>query len=181
MKVLIVDNNTGILNVLCEYLTENGIQCDTAENYNEAMDQINNEYDVLFLDYKLNGDSKSGAHVAREFISVYKKQIRVIIMSAYEEVPHVEGVERYIRKDEKDFYKVLVDLVKEPPEPNQDDLIDALKKNTEVTNLFRKDLEKYRDGRRLKFKIITGIVGAILAFGTGLVALLLKIITILKP
>lgn len=56
MKILIVDDERAIRNSLCEILTDEGFDVDTAEDGQSAIDSATKEkYDVIFCDIKMPG------------------------------------------------------------------------------------------------------------------------------
>ena len=55
-KVLIVDDDAAVLRLLCKVVRSNGLEADTAESGEEALDKMAREaYDLLLLDINLHG------------------------------------------------------------------------------------------------------------------------------
>lgn len=90
MKILIVEDETEIAQSIKDYFKPNGVQCETAENYREALDKIGMyDYDCILLDLMLpDGD---GFDILRKLKSE-KKMEGVIIISAKETLDtRIEG------------------------------------------------------------------------------------------
>ena len=55
-KILIVDDDTAVLKLLCKVVRSNGFDCDTVESGEEALKHItDNEYALMLLDINLSG------------------------------------------------------------------------------------------------------------------------------
>ncbi len=55
-KILIVDDDTAVLKLLCKVVRSNGFDCDTVESGEEALKHItDNEYALILLDINLSG------------------------------------------------------------------------------------------------------------------------------
>lgn len=90
MKILIIEDEHEIAQSIKDYFKDNGIQCETANNYNLALNKINNyEYDCILLDLMLpDGD---GFNVLKE-LKLKNKTEGVIIISAKENLEtRIEG------------------------------------------------------------------------------------------
>ena len=82
MKILIVEDEPEIAAVIKQYFKPHGINCETAENYKEAITKINSfDYDCILLDLNLpDGD---GFDLLKD-IKAANKTEGVIIVSAKE-------------------------------------------------------------------------------------------------
>ena len=82
MKILIIEDEREIAQSIKDYFKTNGIQCETAENYNLALTKIDSyDYDCILLDLMLpDGD---GFDILKELKSKNKTE-GVIIISAKE-------------------------------------------------------------------------------------------------
>jgi len=82
MKILIIEDEREISQSIKNYFKTNGIQCETAENYNLALTKINSyDYDCILLDLMLpDGD---GFDILKE-LKAKNKTEGVIIISAKE-------------------------------------------------------------------------------------------------
>lgn len=82
MKILIIEDEQEIAQSIKNYFKDNGIQCETARNYNLALNKIDNyDYDCVLLDLMLpDGD---GFDILRELKKKNKTE-GVIVISAKE-------------------------------------------------------------------------------------------------
>jgi len=82
MKILIIEDEREIAQSIKDYFKTNGIQCETAENYNLALTKIDSyDYDCILLDLMLpDGD---GFDILKE-LKAKNKTEGVIIISAKE-------------------------------------------------------------------------------------------------
>lgn len=82
MKILIIEDEQEIAKGIKDYFKANSIQCETANNYKEAIDKIGSyEYDCILLDLMLpDGD---GFDILRE-LKAQNKTEGVIVISAKE-------------------------------------------------------------------------------------------------
>jgi len=90
MKILIVEDETEIAQSIRDYFKPNGVHCETANNYKEALDKIGMyDYDCILLDLMLpDGD---GFGILRE-LKRNNKTEGVIIISAKENLDtRIEG------------------------------------------------------------------------------------------
>jgi DNA-binding response OmpR family regulator len=90
MKILIIEDEQEIAQSIATYFKTNGVQCETAGNYNLALNKINNyDYDCILLDLMLpDGD---GFDILKELKSKNKTE-GVIIISAKENLDtRIEG------------------------------------------------------------------------------------------
>jgi len=82
MKVLIVDDEEKIRNVIKEYCESSNYECDEAENGNIALEKLKkNDYDILILDIMM--PKMDGFELLKELPKEYK--IPTIILSARDE------------------------------------------------------------------------------------------------
>ena len=82
MKVLIVDDEEKIRNVIREYCESSNYECDEAENGNIALEKLKkNDYDILILDIMM--PKMDGFELLKELPKEYR--IPTIILSARDE------------------------------------------------------------------------------------------------
>ena len=90
MKILIIEDEQEIAQSIKNYFKDNGVQCETAGNYNLALNKIDNyDYDCILLDLMLpDGD---GFDILKELKRKNKTE-GVIIISAKENLEtRIEG------------------------------------------------------------------------------------------
>lgn len=90
MKILIIEDEQEIAQSIKNYFKDNGIQCETAQNYSLALNKIENyDYDCILLDLMLpDGD---GFDILRELKRKNKTE-GVIVISAKENLEtRIEG------------------------------------------------------------------------------------------
>lgn len=90
MKILIIEDETEIAKSIKDYFKPNGVHCETANNYKEALDKIGMyDYDCILLDLMLpDGD---GFDILKE-LKRQNKTEGVIIISAKETLDtRIEG------------------------------------------------------------------------------------------
>lgn len=89
-KVLVIDDEAELAQMLAEFLAEEGHQVDVSLNYNDALNKaMLNKYDAIVCDYSL--DFKSGAQFYSEIGDKQKGALK-FLMSGYIEIPAVEGI-----------------------------------------------------------------------------------------
>ncbi|AWW30990.1 DNA-binding response regulator [Echinicola strongylocentroti] len=101
MKLLIVEDEPGIVNFLKQGFEEEGYQVNSAHDGEKGLDMaVSNNYDVLLLDWMVPG--LSGIEICRAFRKV-NKNVPVIFLTAKDEVADVvfglqAGANDYIKK-----------------------------------------------------------------------------------
>lgn len=101
MRILIIEDETGILNFLKQGLEEESYAIDTAKDGHRGLEMaLSGEYDLLLVDWMLPG--KSGIEVCREFRKSFPK-IPVIFLTARDTVQDTifglqAGANDYIKK-----------------------------------------------------------------------------------
>jgi len=110
--ILIVEDEEGMREALCEWLTEGGYKVETAKNGEDGL-RIISDYDValVLLDLRLPG--KDGISVLKEAKTI-RPQLKVIIITAYpspqtKEAALKEGAVDYLPKpfDLNDLEKLI--------------------------------------------------------------------------
>jgi DNA-binding response OmpR family regulator len=82
MKILIIEDEPEIADDIKQYFMSNGIQCEKAKNYREAIERINMySYDCILLDLKL--PDGEGFEILKELKTLQKEE-GIIIVSAQE-------------------------------------------------------------------------------------------------
>ncbi len=100
-QLLVVDDQPGVLRMICEVLRESGYQVDQATNGNQALSLVRKKkYHLVILDVRMPG--LSGIETLREMRKI-DPGVPVILMTAYEELDDMEeanrlGVVNYLRK-----------------------------------------------------------------------------------
>ena len=80
MKILVVEDELGLLETIREYLEKEGIICETAANFLDAEDKVvDNAYDLVILDISLPGGN--GLDILK-LIKKLHPEMAVIIISA---------------------------------------------------------------------------------------------------
>ncbi|MCK4591737.1 MAG: response regulator [Candidatus Latescibacteria bacterium] len=80
-KILVIDDEEGIRDVLCDFLNRKGYQTTSAADAIEMIVQLNKELpDIIFLDIRL---PKIDGSQLLKLIKQLNKEIIVIMMSAY--------------------------------------------------------------------------------------------------
>ena len=114
-KVLLVDDETDLREVLCYFITEGGFEVQQAESGNEAIDILKkeNEIDLIVSDVRMpNG---SGMDLLKYLDSEHPKKIPTIILTGYSDYSEGEmtdlGAYRVLNKPMK--WKTLISVIQE--------------------------------------------------------------------
>ena len=84
MKILVIEDEADLRNLICETLKKDKFVVESAEDYNSALEKINDyDYDCVVLDIMLPGGS--GLDIL-SYIRDEKKQVSVLIVSAKDSV-----------------------------------------------------------------------------------------------
>jgi len=84
MKILIIEDETALLQTIEEFLKSENFLIESAQEYDSALEKVMNyEYDCILLDIMLPGGS--GLDILRDLKSAHKKQ-PVLILSAKDSV-----------------------------------------------------------------------------------------------
>lgn len=100
-KLLVVDDQMGVLKMLFEAFKDEGYQVELAGSGREAIDKVRREVpDIILMDVKMPG--MNGLEVFRE-IRKFAETVPVVMMTAYGELEIVNealliGVKEYITK-----------------------------------------------------------------------------------
>ena len=105
MKVLLVDDNLDITDLLSKFLKAKGYENVVANDPREGLERIKNEkFDVVFLDIQMPEISGWDIIQALESENILKDQ-KIVIFSAYDfnaaevkELLKKEGIEGYLKK-----------------------------------------------------------------------------------
>ncbi|MDR9414676.1 MAG: response regulator transcription factor [Gracilimonas sp.] len=91
MKLLIVEDNTDLLDNILTYLKREGYLCETAQNYDEAFDKIMSfTYDVVLIDVMIPGGN--GLQILRELKSAHPETGTIIISAKNSLDDKVQGL-----------------------------------------------------------------------------------------
>ncbi len=105
MKVLLVDDNTDITDLLSKFLKAKGYENIVTNNPRDGLERIRNEkFDVVFLDISMPEISGLDIIQALESENILKDQ-KIVIFSAYdfkvgevEELLKKKGIQGYLKK-----------------------------------------------------------------------------------
>jgi two-component system response regulator PilR (NtrC family) len=105
-KVLIIDDEPDIRELLTLTLTRMGLMCDTASDFKQGIESIKqNNYSLILTDMRLpDGD---GIEIVK-FIQKFKSQIPVAVITAY---GNVEGAVNTLKAGAFDYVSKPVDLM----------------------------------------------------------------------
>lgn len=102
MKVLLLEDDIALNDLLNEHLTDKGYHVTLATNGQEALEYLIDEvFDLALLD--INTPMMTGIEVLRTIREEYKNQTPTIILTAYQDIKHLKesfesGVDDYIKK-----------------------------------------------------------------------------------
>lgn len=177
-KILIVENNLGVSKTISELLEERlKASCEQVHNYVEAMKKTDVLYDLLLVDFKLNGDDKTGADFAAEYLRAWPNA-RLIMISGHSPT-HVNGIEEYVQKGRVDFYDYIVEIAERPKrinkaevQPKLDELISVISENTGSKKEIILEIQKVS-----KVDVWIKVHGAIIVAEMGVVIAILYMIS----
>jgi DNA-binding response OmpR family regulator len=144
MRILVVEDETGIANFLRDGLREEGYAVDVTLNGSEAVEALRlNDYDLLLVDWMLPG--MSGIELCREFRK-FDATTPIILISARDSTEDVvfgldSGVNDYVRKPfsfDELLARVRAQLRKGEAESTQLEVGD-LRMDTAAHQVFRGD------------------------------------------
>ena len=144
MKVLIVDDEELIRNVIKEYLKINGFEYDEVSDGIDAINKVkNNNYDIIIMDIMMpKMDGYESVRKIREF----NKQIPVIMLSArgeeYDKLMGFDlGVDDYVTKpfSPKELIARIKAVTKRNEEKNEKYIFDGLVVDTKSFEVFVDD------------------------------------------
>ncbi|MDD3009255.1 MAG: response regulator transcription factor [Arcobacter sp.] len=102
MKVLLLEDDIALSDLLNEHLLDLGYEVVLCTNGQEALEAlIDNKFDIALLD--INTPSITGIEVLKRVRKEYKNHIPIIILTAYQDTKHLKesfenGVDDYIKK-----------------------------------------------------------------------------------
>ncbi len=102
MKVLLLEDDPALNDLLNEHLCDKGYDVTLCMNGQEALENLVSEiFDLALLD--INTPLMSGIEVLKTLRSEYKNQTPIIILTAYQDTKHLKesfesGVDDYIKK-----------------------------------------------------------------------------------
>jgi DNA-binding response OmpR family regulator len=102
MKVLLLEDDIALSDLLNEHLLDLGYEVVLCTNGQEALEAlIDNKFDIALLD--INTPSITGIEVLKRVRKEYKNNIPIIILTAYQDTKHLKesfenGVDDYIKK-----------------------------------------------------------------------------------
>ena len=144
MKVLIVDDEELIRNVIKEYLKINGFEYDEVSDGIDAINKVkNNNYDIIIMDIMM---SKMDGYESVRKIREFNKQIPVIMLSArgeeYDKLMGFDlGVDDYVTKpfSPKELIARIKAVTKRNEEKNEKYIFDGLVVDTKSFEVFVDD------------------------------------------
>jgi len=118
IKLLLVDDEKGITDLLTDFFTSRGFSARAANNGDDALAEIKSERpDIVFLDIKMEG---LGGLEALEMIKAIDPTIKVVMLTMHDETEIIErakelGADEYVTKPLKVGYleKVVMKKVEE--------------------------------------------------------------------
>ncbi len=102
MKILLLEDDLALSDIIEDHLTHEGYDVTLATNGQDALEYlIDNKYDLALLD--INTPILSGIEVLKTIREEYKDQTPAIILTAYQDTRHLKmsfesGVDDYIKK-----------------------------------------------------------------------------------
>lgn len=102
MKLLLLEDDIALSDILNDFLSDNGFNVTLCENGQDALENlIENRFDLAILD--INTPSLSGLEVLIELRNRYKNNIPIIIITAYQDINNLKKAfenraDDYIRK-----------------------------------------------------------------------------------
>jgi DNA-binding response OmpR family regulator len=102
MKVLLLEDDVALSDLLNEHLLDLGYEVVLCTNGQEALEAlIDNKFDIALLD--INTPNITGIEVLKRVRKEYKNHIPIIILTAYQDTKHLKesfenGVDDYIKK-----------------------------------------------------------------------------------
>lgn len=102
MKVLLLEDDPALNDLLNEHLTDKGYEVTLCTNGQEALENlIDDIYDLALLD--INTPLMTGIEVLKSLRHEYKNRTPIIILTAYQDTKHLKesfenGVDDYIKK-----------------------------------------------------------------------------------
>lgn len=102
MKVLLLEDDIALNDLLSEYLQDKGYEVTVSSNGQEALEYlIDSKFDFALLD--INTPYMSGIEVLKTIRNDYKNTTPIIILTAYQDTKHLKesfesGVDDYIKK-----------------------------------------------------------------------------------
>lgn len=102
MKILLLEDDSALSDILYDHLTHNGYNVTLATNGQDALEYLIEEvYDLALLD--INTPILTGLEVLKTIREEYKDQTPAIVLTAYQDTKHLKksfesGVDDYIKK-----------------------------------------------------------------------------------
>ena len=102
MKILLLEDDIALNDILRDFLSDNDFEVTSCENGEDALEKlIENRFDLAILD--INTPSLSGLEVLIELRNRYKNNIPIIIITAYHDISNLKKAfenraDDYIRK-----------------------------------------------------------------------------------
>lgn len=79
VKVLILDDDSGLLNVMKEGIEQWGDICDCVNSYAEAVGKMDRYYDAVISDIVLKGESKTGIDFVKEYSRRHPNSVIILM------------------------------------------------------------------------------------------------------
>ena len=102
MRILLLEDDSALSDILYDHLTHNGYDVTLATNGQDALEYLIEEvYDLALLD--INTPILTGLEVLKTIREEYKDQTPAIVLTAYQDTKHLKksfesGVDDYIKK-----------------------------------------------------------------------------------
>ena len=89
MKILLLEDDIALNDILSDFLSDNDFEVTSCENGEDALEKlIENRFDLAILD--INTPSLSGLEVLIELRNRYKNNIPIIIITAYHDISNLK-------------------------------------------------------------------------------------------
>lgn len=108
-KLLITDDQQQYLDSLALYLKKK-FEVDTATSYSEALDKLNEEWDIALIDIRLDDTDETNIDGLKilEWIKMNKPEVSTFVMSAFREFSYAEEA---LNLGAKHFFKKPIDIL----------------------------------------------------------------------
>lgn len=154
-KVLIIDDDTDMCNLLQRFLNRNGYEAETSHSANKGLEKFKTEiFDIVICDFRL-GDKKNGKDILLE-IKQHKSSTIVLIITGYSDIKTAvdvikAGAYNYIIKPliPEEVLAVLSEAINQPVIRNEQTILIPV---VEKSNKFKTVNSEYLEGKDIVTK-----------------------------